>query len=175
MSFADRNRAHDSLHHLIAIGEPLNLELVPDISCLICYPIEEDFEHPENFDDFWSWYRLQFKATQYSRETTDLFTELRTSIPELIEQPDNWEIFITVTAQTSALVESCRYHSSANLSKDNIYQIVLDLILVLARTNHIETGSSPFLEWTRNFIEQQDILLEEHLQSINMKSNTSEN
>ena len=46
MSFADRNRAHDSLHHLIAIGEPLNLELVPDISCLICYPIEEDFEHP---------------------------------------------------------------------------------------------------------------------------------
>ena len=85
MSFADRNRAHDSLHYLIAIGEPLNLALVPDISCLICYPIEEEFEHPENFDDFWSWYRLHFKATQYSKQTTDLFTELRTSISEFIE------------------------------------------------------------------------------------------
>ena len=175
MSFADRNRAHDSLHHLIAIGEPLNLALVPDISCLICYPIEEEFEYPENFDDFWSWYRLQFRATQYSKETTDLFTELRTSIPEFVEQPDNLEISITVITQTSALVESCRYQPSTDLSKDNIYQIVLDLILVLARTNHIETGSSPFLEWTKSFIEQQDILLEDHLQSINVESNTSEN
>jgi hypothetical protein len=52
MSFADRNRAHNSLHHLITIEEPLNLALVPDISCLIYYPIEEEFEHPENFDDF---------------------------------------------------------------------------------------------------------------------------
>ena len=53
ISFANRNRAHDSLHQLIAIEEPLNLGLIPDIYCLIYYLIE-DSEYPENFDDFWS-------------------------------------------------------------------------------------------------------------------------
>jgi len=166
MSFADRNRAHDSLHHLINLGESLSLDLVPDISCTICYPIDETFEYPENFDDFWSWYRLQFKATQYSRQTVELFVELKTSISELAEQTEDWNIFLTVATQAAALLESCRYQPSVNLSKDNAYQSILDLILVLSRTNHIETGSSPFLEWTKAFIEQQDILLTEQLQSV---------
>ena len=161
MSFTDRNRAHDSLHHLINLGEPLPLETVPDISCTTCHPINETFEYPENFDDFWSWYRFQFKATQYSRKTVELFVELKVSIPELIEQTDDWNIFLTVTTQAAALLESCRYQPSVNLSKDNAYQSILDLILVLSRTNHIETGSSPFLEWTKIFIEQQEILLTE--------------
>ena len=109
MSFADRNRAHDSLHHLINLGESLSLEIVPDISCIICHPINETFEYPENFDDFWSWYRLQFKATQHSRKTVELFVELKISIPELVEQTEDWNIFLTVTTQAAALLESCRY------------------------------------------------------------------
>ena len=74
------NQLHDLSHKSDIYPNRL---LGKDILCQICYPLFTP--EPDNFEDFWYWYQIQFGAYRYSGFTLDLFGILKKIIKELNE------------------------------------------------------------------------------------------
>jgi hypothetical protein len=96
--FKQENQLHDLSHR--SETDPKEL-LGRDLSCLVCYPLYTP--EPENFENLWNWYQLQFKAYRYTGITLDLFIIISQTVPEFKLYPNDRDLFRTLVTQISVL------------------------------------------------------------------------
>ena len=128
------NQLHDISHGPEITPEELRGR---NLSCQICYPLY--IPEPEYFENFWNWYQIQFEAYRYTGITLDLFIIIQQTIPEFNSNPNDRDLFRTLVAQISALIQSYRYKSSIT----KLPQIV-QLISVFIETDCFSNNLSPF-------------------------------
>ena len=123
---------------------------------------------PKNFENLWNWYRFQFEAFEYSGITLDLFIIISQTIPEFSSHSNDRDLFRTLVAQISFLIQSYRYNSTAVELPP-----ITPLISVFINTDCFTNSSSPFTIWTRTLNISNNYTLQEELIVAPPKKDTS--